>query len=81
MVEKRANVRRKVEQEKRGEVEDGRGEGNRGRGTGRTRGKNKKMMRKRIRREGWPLLTVETKKNGDSKSTNDRSLSLVGSLC
>ncbi len=25
-------------------------------------------------REGWPLLTVETEVNGDSKSTNERGL-------
>ncbi len=31
-------------------------------------------------REGWPLLTVETEVNGDSKSTNERVPSLVGSL-
>ncbi len=32
-------------------------------------------------REGWwPLLTVETKVNGDSKSTNERGPSLVSSL-
>jgi hypothetical protein len=31
-------------------------------------------------REGWPLLTVETEVNGDSKSTNKRGPSLVGSL-
>jgi hypothetical protein len=34
-------------------------------------------------REGWPLLTVETDVNGDSKSTNERGSrgsSLVGSL-
>ncbi len=30
--------------------------------------------------EGWPLLTVETEVNGDSKSTNERGPSLVGSL-
>jgi hypothetical protein len=29
---------------------------------------------------GWPLLTVETGMNGDSKSTNKRGPSLVGSL-
>jgi hypothetical protein len=28
----------------------------------------------------WPLLTVETEVNGDSKSTNERGPSLVGSL-
>ncbi len=31
-------------------------------------------------REGWPLLTVETKENGDSKSTDERGPSLVGLL-
>jgi hypothetical protein len=29
---------------------------------------------------GWPLLTVETAVNGDSKSTNERGPSVVGSL-
>ncbi len=33
-----------------------------------------------VAREGWPLLTVETEVNGDSKSTNERGPSLVGSL-
>ncbi len=32
-------------------------------------------------REGWPLLAVETEVNRDSKSTNERDLSLVGSFC
>ncbi len=31
-------------------------------------------------REGWPLLTVESEVNGDSKSTNESGPSLVGSL-
>ncbi len=31
-------------------------------------------------KEGWPLLTVETEVNGDSKSTNQRGSSLVVSL-
>jgi hypothetical protein len=31
-------------------------------------------------REGWPLLTAETDVNGDSKRTNERGSSLVGSL-
>ncbi len=31
-------------------------------------------------REGWPLLTVKTEVYGDSKRTNDRGPSLVGSL-
>ncbi len=57
---------------------------NRGRGTGRTQGKNKKKMRNRISREtreGRSLLTVETKMNGDPKSTNETGPSLEGSLC
>ncbi len=29
-------------------------------------------------REGWPLLTVETEVNGDSKSTNQKEPSLIG---
>jgi hypothetical protein len=29
-------------------------------------------------RDGWPLLTVETEANWDSKSTNERGPSLVG---
>jgi hypothetical protein len=31
-------------------------------------------------RKEWPLLTVETEANGDSKCTNERGPSLVGSL-
>jgi hypothetical protein len=31
-------------------------------------------------KEGWPLLTVETEVNGDSKRTNERGSFLVGSL-
>ncbi len=31
-------------------------------------------------REEWPLLTIETKVSGDSKSTNKRGPFLVGSL-
>ncbi len=31
-------------------------------------------------REGWPLLAVEMEVNRDSKSTNERGPSLVGSL-
>ncbi len=31
-------------------------------------------------KEGWPLLTVETEANGDSKSANEKCLSLAGSL-
>jgi hypothetical protein len=34
----------------------------------------------RENRDRWPLLTVETEVNGDSKSTNERNPSLVGSL-
>ncbi len=30
--------------------------------------------------EGWPLLTVETEVNEDSKNTNERGPSLVSSL-
>ncbi len=37
-------------------------------------------MRARETREGRPLPTVETEENGDSKSTNERDPSLVGSL-
>jgi hypothetical protein len=33
-----------------------------------------------VTREGWPLLTVGTEVNGDSKSTNVRGPSLGGSL-
>ncbi len=29
-------------------------------------------------REGWPLLTVETEVNGDSKSTNESGPSMIG---
>jgi hypothetical protein len=38
------------------------------------------LVRIREAREGWPLLTVETKVNGNSKSTNKRGPFLVGSL-
>jgi hypothetical protein len=31
-------------------------------------------------REGWPVLTVETEANGDSKSTYEKGSSLVGSF-
>ncbi len=34
----------------------------------------------RENREGWPLLIVEYETNGDSKSTNERDPSFVGSL-
>ncbi len=34
-------------------------------------------IRNRETREGWPLLTVETEANRDSKSTNERGPSLV----
>jgi hypothetical protein len=37
-------------------------------------------LEQRDYREGWPLLTVETEVNGDSKRTNERGPSLVGSL-
>ncbi len=30
--------------------------------------------------DGWPLLTAETEVNGDSKGTNERGSTLVGSL-
>ncbi len=33
-----------------------------------------------VRLEMWPLLTVETEVNGESKITNERGTSLVGSL-
>ncbi len=29
-------------------------------------------------REGWPLLTVDAKVNGDSRSTNERGPSILG---
>jgi hypothetical protein len=35
----------------------------------------------RENREWRPLLAVETEMNGDSKSTNERCPSLVGSMC
>ncbi len=38
------------------------------------------MAPNRETREGQPLLTVETEATGDSKSTNERGPSLVGSL-
>jgi hypothetical protein len=31
-------------------------------------------------KEGWPMPTVETEVNGDSKSTKEKSPSLVGPL-
>ncbi len=37
-------------------------------------------LSQRDKRERWPLLTVEAAVNGDSKSTNERGPSLVGSL-
>ncbi len=37
-------------------------------------------MSNRETREGWALLTVETEVNRDTKSTNERSLSLVALL-
>jgi hypothetical protein len=42
--------------------------------------KVQKKVLARETREGWPLLTVETEVNGDSKSTNERGPSLAGSL-
>jgi hypothetical protein len=33
-----------------------------------------KRVKSRETREGWPLLTVKTELNGDSKRTNDRGL-------
>ncbi len=38
------------------------------------------MIITRETREGWPLLTVDTEVNGDSKRTNDRGPVSVGSL-
>ncbi len=38
------------------------------------------MAVNRKTREWWPLLTNETEVNGDSKSTNERDPSLIGSL-
>jgi hypothetical protein len=38
------------------------------------------QVKHRVNREGWPLLTVKMEVNGDSKSTNERGPSLVGSL-
>jgi hypothetical protein len=37
-------------------------------------------VRGRETKERWPLLTVETEVNGDSKGTNERGPFLVGSL-
>jgi hypothetical protein len=37
-------------------------------------------MNPRETREGWPLLTCATESNGDSWSTYERCLPLVGSL-
>jgi hypothetical protein len=37
-------------------------------------------IRTRETREGWPLLTVESEANGDSKSTSERDPSSVDSL-
>ena len=39
-----------------------------------------RSQKTRETREGWPLLTLETEVNGDSRSTNERDSSLVGSL-
>jgi hypothetical protein len=38
------------------------------------------IIKETICREGWPLLTVETEVNGDSKRKNERGPVLVGSL-
>jgi hypothetical protein len=40
-----------------------------------------RSQKTRETREGWPLLTLETEANGDSKRTNERDTFLVGSLC
>ncbi len=40
-----------------------------------------RSQKTRETREGWPLLTLETEANGDSKRTNERDPFLVGSLC
>jgi hypothetical protein len=42
--------------------------------------REEKKARFRETREGLPLLTIETQVIGDSKSTDERGLSLVGSL-
>jgi hypothetical protein len=44
------------------------------------KGKYINIETSRETREGWPLLTVETQVNGDSKSTIEKSPSLVGFL-
>ncbi len=41
---------------------------------------NQTFLATRETREGWPLLTVETEVNGDSKSTNEMGSSFVGSF-
>jgi hypothetical protein len=42
--------------------------------------KSERIDKDRETREGWPLLTVETELNGDSKRTNERDPFLVRSL-
>jgi hypothetical protein len=42
--------------------------------------KSEGIDKDRETREGWPLLTVETELNGDSKRTNERDPFLVCSL-
>jgi hypothetical protein len=43
-------------------------------------GRGRECVGQRDYREGWLLLTVETEVNGNSKSTNEKGPSLVGSL-
>jgi hypothetical protein len=38
------------------------------------------LATRETREGGWPLLTVETEANGDSKSKKEGSPSMVGSL-
>jgi hypothetical protein len=42
--------------------------------------KNEGIDKDRETREGWPLLTVETELNGDSKRTNEGGPFLICSL-
>ncbi len=46
--------------------------------TAKLKDKRTAIANTRETREGWPLLTVETEVNGDSKSTDERGPSLVG---
>jgi hypothetical protein len=39
-----------------------------------------RKVKARETREGWPLLTVETEVNWDSRNTTERGPSMVGSL-